>query len=93
MVMLLLDKMFRKEKGIYTVSKRLNGGRDIKPCTHIQYTSTSASADIDFLTQQINQERPEFGSAYPFAFFIRDEKNKITTGCNGSVIFGSIYTD
>jgi GNAT superfamily N-acetyltransferase len=29
----------------------------------------------------------------PFAFFIRDEKNQIIAGCNGSVIFGSIYTD
>ena len=60
---------------------------------NIQYTSTPASADIDFLTQKINQETPEFGEAHPFAFFIRDEKNQIIAGCNGSMIFGSIYTD
>ena len=59
----------------------------------IEYTSTPASEDIDFLTHKINQETPEFGSAYSFAFFIRNEKNQIIAGCNRSVIFGSIYTD
>jgi GNAT superfamily N-acetyltransferase len=59
----------------------------------IEHTSAPASADIDFLTQKINQETPEFGEAHPFAFFIRNEKNQIIAGCNGSVIFGSIYTD
>jgi hypothetical protein len=65
----------------------------MKSFVNIQYTSTPASEDIDFLTQKINQETPEFGEAYPFAFFIRDERNQIIAGCNGSVIFGSIYTD
>lgn len=65
----------------------------MKASVNIQYTSTPASADIDFLTQKINQETPEFGEAHPFGFFIRDEKNQIIAGCNGSVIFGSIYTD
>ncbi len=60
---------------------------------NIEFTSTPASEDIDFLTQKINQETPEFGEAHPFAFFIRDETNQIIAGCNGSVIFGSIYTD
>ena len=60
---------------------------------NIEFTSTPASADIDFLTQKINQETPDFGEAHPFAFFIRDESNQIIAGCNGSVIFGSIYTD
>lgn len=59
----------------------------------LEHTSTPASTDIDFLTQKINQETPEFGEAHPFAFFIRDEKNQIIAGCNGSVIFGSIYID
>jgi GNAT superfamily N-acetyltransferase len=59
----------------------------------IEYTSTPASVDIDFLTQKINQETPEFGEAYLFSFFVRDENNQIIAGCNGSVIFGSIYTD
>ena len=65
----------------------------MKSSINIQYTSTPASADIDFLTQKINQETPEFGEAHPFAFFIRDKRNQIIAGCNGSVIFGSIYTD
>ena len=49
--------------------------------------------DIDFLTQKINEETLEHGSAFPFAFFKRDENNQIIAGCNGSVIYGSIYTD
>lgn len=60
---------------------------------NIEFTSTPANADIDFLTQKINQETPKFGEAHPFAFFIRDARNQIIAGCNGSVIFGSIYTD
>lgn len=49
--------------------------------------------DIDFLTQQINQETPEYGNAYPFSFFIKDDQNQIIAGANGSVVFGAIYTD
>ncbi len=65
----------------------------MKSSVNIQHTYTPASEDIDFLTQKINQETPDFGSAHPFAFFVRDEHNQIIAGCNGSVIFGSIYTD
>ena len=65
----------------------------MKSSINIEYTSTPTSADIDFLTQKINQETPDFGSAHPFAFFVRDEHNQIIAGCNGSVIFGSMYTD
>lgn len=59
----------------------------------IEFTTSPVATDIDFLTQKINQETPEFGEANPFAFFIRDDENQIIAGCNGSVIFGSIYTD
>ncbi len=59
----------------------------------IEHTTAPHSKDIDLLTHKINQETPEFGEAHPFAFFIRDEKNQIIAGCNGSVIFGNIYTD
>jgi hypothetical protein len=55
--------------------------------------SYSDSKNIDFLTEKINEETLQFGSAYPFAFFIRDEKGKIIAGCNGSVVYGAIYTD
>jgi GNAT superfamily N-acetyltransferase len=65
----------------------------MKSSASIQFTSSPASAEIDFLTQKINAETPEFGEAYPFAFFLRDERSSIIAGCNGSVIFGSIYTD
>ena len=60
---------------------------------NIDHSCTPAAADIDFLTQKINQETPDFGSAHPFVFFVNDEKNQIIAGCNDSVIFGSIYTD
>jgi hypothetical protein len=40
----------------------------MKSSLNIQYTSTHASEDIDFLTQKNNQETPEFGEAHPFAF-------------------------
>ena len=59
----------------------------------IEHTATPNSQDIDFLTQKINQETPDFGAAHSFAFFMRDDRSEIIAGCNGSVIFGAIYTD
>jgi hypothetical protein len=47
-----------------------NDKKIISGIMNIEYTSTPASADIDFLTKKINQETPEFGEAHPFAFFI-----------------------
>jgi GNAT superfamily N-acetyltransferase len=60
---------------------------------NIEFTLAPSSKDIDFLTQKINEENSELGEAHPFAFFIRDESDNIIAGCNGSIIFGSIYTD
>lgn len=60
---------------------------------NIEFTTAPNSADLDFITQNINQETTDFGMAYPFAFFMRDQTGKIIAGCNGSVIFGCIYTD
>ncbi len=60
---------------------------------NINFTTSPMATDIDFLTQKINQETPEYGAAHPFAFFIRNTNNQIIAGCNGSVIFGSIYMD
>ena len=60
---------------------------------NIEHSRTPETTDIDFLSEKINQETPGFGSAHSFAFFVRDEKGQIIAGCNGSVIFGSIYTD
>jgi GNAT superfamily N-acetyltransferase len=60
---------------------------------NIEFTKSPVAADIDFLTQKINHETPHYGEAYPFAFFIRNEDGQIIAGCNGSVIYGSIYTD
>jgi GNAT superfamily N-acetyltransferase len=59
----------------------------------IEYSKNPSASDIDFLTQQINQETAEYGEAYPFAFFIRDDEAHIIAGANGFVIYGAIYTD
>ena len=60
---------------------------------NIEFTTTPNSVDINFLTHKLNEETKEIGSASSFAFFMRDEEGKIIAGCNGSVIFGCIYTD
>lgn len=59
----------------------------------IEFTTNPHSDDVNFITKKICEETPDFGNAYPFAFFVRDEYNQIIAGCNGSIIFGSIYTD
>ncbi len=58
----------------------------------IEKTLTPCNKDIDFLTQKINAETPEYGAAHPFAFFIRDDKKIIIAGATGLVIYGEIYT-
>jgi GNAT superfamily N-acetyltransferase len=59
----------------------------------IEFTISPLTQDIDFLTHKINEETKSFVTATPFAFFIRDKDGSITAGANGSLIFGSIYTD
>lgn len=59
----------------------------------IEYAKNPAASDINFMTQQINQETPEYGDAYPFAFFIRDDESNIIAGANGFIIYGAVYTD
>ena len=62
----------------------------------IETTFSPTSQDIDALTDGINQAVKELGieaTAYPFGFFMRDDAGSLIAGCNGSVIFGSIYTD
>lgn len=57
----------------------------------IENISAPNTLDINFLTNKINEETKEFGSLYPFAFFIKNELDEIIAGCNGSVVFGAIY--
>ena len=59
----------------------------------LEFTKSPMTPDLEFLTEKINRETDEFGTATPFALFIKDEAKNIIAGCNGSVIFGSIYTD
>lgn len=60
---------------------------------NIEFSRSPRHQDIDFLTQRINEASPNHEPAYCFAFFIRDGNGEIIAGCNGSVVFGSIYTD
>lgn len=59
----------------------------------IEHTLSPQLSDLDILTQGINTENRHAGSAYPYAFFLKNEKGDIVGGCSGSVIFGEIYTD
>lgn len=59
----------------------------------IEHALSPDTKDIDFLTQKINEENADKGTAYPFAFFTKDDRGEIIAGCNGSVIYGAIYTD
>lgn len=63
---------------------------DIK---QIDYTKNPHSVDINFLTKKISEETSQYGLAQPFAFFIKDEANKIIAGANGFILYGTIYTD
>ena len=60
---------------------------------NIEYTKNPATSDIDYITKQINQETSEYGEAYPFAFFIKEDESNIIAGANGFVIYGAVYTD
>lgn len=72
--------------------------------TEIEITTTFTpnTSEIDFLTRMINEESKAQNikeEAYPFGIFIRNkkaatpEKDVLIGGCNGSVVYGSIYTD
>ena len=56
-------------------------------------TTAPSTHEIDFLTQKINEEAESSGKAYPFAIHVQDETGEMIAGCNGSIIFGAIYTD
>lgn len=63
---------------------------------HITYEPQPAPGAVDFLTEAINQEAHSLGIEEPtesFGFFIRDAAGTIVAGCNGALIYGSIYTD
>lgn len=59
----------------------------------LEQTNSPKAEDIKFLTDKINEEIKGYGSAFPFAFFIRNKDEQIIAGCNGYIIFGCIYTD
>lgn len=69
----------------------------------IEYTKNPTVNDINFITNKINQETPEYGEVFPFAFFIKSPNLKVLTnksdgagiiaGANGFVLYGAIYID
>jgi GNAT superfamily N-acetyltransferase len=59
----------------------------------IEFTKHPSATDIDFITHMINDETPKYGKAMPFAFFMRDDAEKIVAGANGFVMYGTVYTD
>ena len=58
-----------------------------------EFSTNPDGSDIEFLTEKINEETTQYGKAYNFGLFLHDENNTIIGGCNGSIIFGAIYTD
>ncbi|MDX8430942.1 MAG: GNAT family N-acetyltransferase [Candidatus Algichlamydia australiensis] len=59
---------------------------------NLEITTHPNAEDVNFLTKKINEEVVNKGNAYPFAMYLR-KSEEIIAGCNGSIIFGSIYTD
>lgn len=62
----------------------------------IKFTLSPSAYDIDFLTQKINEEAKSQGimeEAYPFGLFLHNDEGEIVAGANGSVVYGTIYTD
>jgi GNAT superfamily N-acetyltransferase len=50
-------------------------------------------SDIHFLTDKMNEDFISNGICEPFGIFLRDKQNIILGGCNGSLLYGAIYTD
>jgi ribosomal protein S18 acetylase RimI-like enzyme len=70
---------------------KINYPKDVN--LKLEFTSSPKSEYLDFLTKQINQETPQYGTAYRFAFNIKDNSGQVIAGLNGSVIYNTIYTD
>jgi ribosomal protein S18 acetylase RimI-like enzyme len=62
----------------------------------IAYESNPNRDDINFLWREITQIAIETQGHKPhesFAYFMRDENNKIKAGCNGFIFYGCLYVD
>ena len=60
---------------------------------NIEFTISPNNKDVEFLTKKINEETKDKNYAHTFAFFLKNETGNIIAGCNGTVIYGAIYTD
>lgn len=62
----------------------------------MEFTQNPAPADIKYLTQGLADYADEMRQQKPqedFAFFLRDEQDKIIAGCNGIIYYGCMYVD
>jgi len=62
----------------------------------IEFTENPSTEDIQTLTNSINYEAAIRGitsKAFPFGFWIREADGTLIAGCNGSIVYGMIYTD
>ena len=59
----------------------------------IEHTVSPTSENVGFLTQKIKETILDFEDAYPFAFFMRKDKNEIIiASCSGSVDLGTFIS-
>lgn len=84
---------YKKLHFVCTVSKTKWGQR--YQCSYRQNSSHEKYplSDIDFLTQQIDQETPGYTPIEAFSFFKRDTARQIIAGCNGFIMHNVAYTD
>jgi len=69
------------------------GSREGRITMKFEIIENPSEKDFDFLTKKINEEAVGQEPVSPFAIFCKDDNNAVIAGCNGYLIFGSIYTD
>lgn len=66
------------------------------PALTIDRIQSLSYEEIDFLTEQMNEEAQSLGiftEAFPFSFSVRGACGNILAGCQGALEYGAIYTD
>lgn len=61
-----------------------------------EMTFSPSFQDVDLLTKRIHEDAVEKGVtaiAQPFAIYLKTDNGELIAGCNGSIVYGSIYTD
>lgn len=58
----------------------------------VRNTSPSEQ-EIEFISEKLKSETPDYGPAYPYAFFMKDDHGEILGACSGEAMFGGIHTN